>query len=70
MTENLTNITIEVSSEVVAEIDAEAHKFGLQRSSYLLALHAIHCGSIDPSLLSSVREIFTHDRDILRELAK
>jgi hypothetical protein len=68
--EAMETLILEVPRTTVAEIDAAAAKYGLSRSSYFLMLHALRRGSVRPSLPAEVREIFTHDREILRELAK
>ncbi len=38
--------------------------------SYIVMLHAMARGAVRPSLPTEVREIFAHDREILKELAK
>jgi hypothetical protein len=65
-----TTLAIEAPAATIAEIEEEAHKYGLHPSTYLLLLHSLHTGSASPSFRSAVKEVFTHDREILRELAK
>ena len=62
--------SIEFPAEALNDIERAANRFGLKPTSYLLLLHATRSGSVDPSMLQSVREIFTKDREILKELAK
>lgn len=62
--------SVEFPTEVLDDIERSAGRLGLQPSSYLLLLHAVRSGAVDPSLMEAVREIFTHDREILTELAK
>jgi hypothetical protein len=52
------------------EIERAAQRYGIQPAAYLLLLHAVRSGTAHPSLMESVREVFTRDRDVLRELAK
>jgi hypothetical protein len=68
--EGTTNLAIEAPAALIAEIEEESRKFGLQPSSYLLLLHCVHTGSVNPSFRAAVKEVFTHDREILRTLAK
>jgi hypothetical protein len=63
-------LAIEAPPDVIAGIEEEARKYGLKPASYLLLLHGLHTGSVSPSFADAVREIFNHDREILRVLAK
>jgi hypothetical protein len=62
--------SIEFPAEAMNDIERAAHSFGLKPASYLWLLHATRSGSVDPSMLHSVGEIVTKDREILKELAK
>jgi hypothetical protein len=62
--------SVEFPADALADIERTASRFGLQSAAYLLLLHAVKSGAVAPSVMESVREIFTHDRDILKELAK
>jgi hypothetical protein len=68
--QDLTSLAIQAPAATIAEIAEEARKYGLQPSSYLLLLHSLHIGSVSPSFRNAVKEVFTHDREILRTLAK
>jgi hypothetical protein len=50
--------------------DEEARQVGLSSPSYLLLIHSLKTGAVTQSFLDAVKEIFTHDREILRLLAK
>jgi hypothetical protein len=69
-TEPTASLAIEAPPDVIAGIEEEARKYGLKPSSYLLLLHGLHTGAVDLSFLDAVKEIFNHDREILRILAK
>ena len=68
--ETIQTLQVPVDQETKAGIEAAAARYGLQPSSYLLMLHALHQGKVAPDVLSAVRELYTHDRQILEALAK
>lgn len=64
------SVSVTLPSSQLAGIDRETRRFGLQRDSYFVLLHELHSGKVSPALAASVQEIFTRDRDLLKELAK
>jgi hypothetical protein len=70
ITEPKASLAIEAPPDVIAGIEQEALKYGLKPASYLLLLHNLHTGSVSSAFAGAVREIFNHDREILRVLAK
>lgn len=67
---SIPTVDVAVPAPLHAKLLASAEKMGLSLSSYLELLQAIQAGQVSPDLIGAVREVFTHDREILRELAK
>ncbi len=63
-------LTITAPADIMAGVQAEARRMGLEPASYLLLLHALRNEPGSARFLSGVREVFTQDREILTKLAE
>lgn len=63
------SLQLDVSADVLSDIEAQAARLGISPTSYLLTLHGIRMGRLKPSILETIREVFSHDQEILKRLA-
>lgn len=64
------SITLSLPRDVGAEMQKTAAALGMKPESYLMILHDINSGKVARSFLREAREVFTNDREVLKELAK
>ena len=62
-------VNVALPRDVFVELELAGREHGLSPAGYIALIHAIHQRQVRPDLASCVREIFTHDRAILKELA-
>ncbi len=64
------NVAVSLPAALHAQLQASADKMGLTVPVYLEMLEAVQTGRIPANLVGAIRDIYTHDAEILRELAK
>jgi hypothetical protein len=62
--------SISFSPSAYARIEADAKLHGMSAQTYLLALSAVQSKRVSPEVLKALGELYTHDHETLRELAK